>query len=78
MGFKFLPTKDVWEKALATVNVKPDQAPSKALSEWFRVDADQPAKRLATLPNINKLASEFKKSPRWSLPGRRRRSSRRT
>jgi hypothetical protein len=60
--FKFLPAQDDWEKALAAVKVKPDSALSKALDESFRIDADQPAKRLAMLPKILMLATNFKKS----------------
>lgn len=62
MPFKFLPAADNWEKALAGVKVKPDSALSKALEESFKVDSDQPAKRLAMLPKIQKLAADFKKS----------------
>jgi hypothetical protein len=62
MPFKFLPAQDNWEKALASVKVKPDSALSKALDESFKVDSDQPAKRLAMLPKILKLAGDFKKS----------------
>jgi len=62
MPFKFLPAQDNWEKALAAVKVKPDSALSKALDDSFKVDADQPAKRLAMLPKILKLATDFKKS----------------
>ena len=62
MSFKFLPAQDNWEKALAAVKVKPDSALSKALDESFHLDADQPAKRLAMLPKILKLALDFKKS----------------
>jgi hypothetical protein len=62
MPFKFLPAQDDWEKALAAVKVKPDSALSKALDESFKLSADEPAKRLAVLPRIQKLASDFKKS----------------
>lgn len=62
MPFKFLPAQDNWEKALAAVKVKPDSALSKALDESFKLGADQPAKRLAILPRILKLATDFKKS----------------
>jgi hypothetical protein len=62
MPFKFLPAQDDWEKALATVKVKPDSALSKALDESFKLSADEPAKRLAVLPRIQKLATDFKKS----------------
>jgi len=62
MSFKFLPAQDNWEKALAAVKVKPDSALSKALDASFKLGADQPAKRLAVLPKIQKLASDFKKS----------------
>lgn len=62
MLFKFLPAQDSWEKALAAVKVKPDAALSKALDESFKLGADQPAKRLAVLPKILKLATDFKKS----------------
>lgn len=62
MPFKFLPAQDNWEKALAAVKVKPDSALSRALDESFKLGADEPAKRLAVLPKIQKLASDFKKS----------------
>ena len=62
MPFKFLPAQDNWEKALAAVKVKPDSALSKALDESFKLSADQPAKRLAVLPKILKLATDFRKS----------------
>lgn len=62
MPFKFLPAPDDWEKALAAVKVKPDSALSKVLDESWKTGADQPAKRLALLPKILKLATDFKKS----------------
>lgn len=62
MPFKFLPAPDDWEKALAAVKVKPDSALSKALDESWKTDTDQPAKRMALLPKIQKLAMDFKKS----------------
>lgn len=62
MPFKFLPAADDWEKALGAVKVKPDSALSKALAESFKVDSDQPEKRYAMLPKIQKLATDFKKS----------------
>jgi Uncharacterized membrane-anchored protein conserved in bacteria len=62
MPFKFLPAQDNWEKALAGVKVKPDSALSKALDESFKLGADHPEKRLAVLPKILKLATDFKKS----------------
>ncbi len=62
MPFKFLPAQDNWEKALAAVKVKPDSALSKALDESFNLTADHPEKRLAVLPKILKLATDFKKS----------------
>lgn len=62
MPFKFLPAADNWEKALAGVKVKPDSGLSKALAESFSVDSDRPEKRLALLPKIVKLATDFKKS----------------
>ncbi len=62
MPFKFLPAPDDWEKSCDAVKVKPDSALSKALDESWRLGADQPAKRLAVLPKILKLATDFKKS----------------
>jgi hypothetical protein len=62
MSFKFLPAQDDWEKALAAVKVKPDGALSKALDESWKIGADHPEKRLAVLPKILKLATDFKKS----------------
>lgn len=62
MPFKFLPAQDNWEKALAAVKLKPDSALSRALDESFKLSADEPAKRLAVLPKILKLANDFKKS----------------
>ncbi|HUR27385.1 MAG TPA: hypothetical protein VM509_04310 [Planctomycetota bacterium] len=62
MGFDFLPAADNWEKACVAVKVKPDKVLSKALADSFSVNTDQPEKRLAMLPKIHKLASDFKKS----------------
>lgn len=62
MPFKFLPAPDDWEKSCDAVKLKPDTALSKALDESWKLGADQPAKRLAVLPKILKLATDFKKS----------------
>lgn len=62
MPFKFLPAPDDWEKALAGVKLKPGKDLSKVLEEHWKIDADQPARRLALLPKIQKLAADFKKS----------------
>ena len=69
MPFKFLPAPDDWEKALAGVKVKPDSALSKALEESWKTDSDQPAKRMAVLPKIQKLAMDFKKSKNVTAGG---------
>ena len=42
--------------------MKPDSALSKALDESFELSADDLAKRLAVLPKILRLATDFKKS----------------
>jgi hypothetical protein len=69
MPFKFLPAPDDWEKGCDAVKLKPDSALSKALTESWKLDADQPAKRLAMLPKILKLATDFKKSKEVAAAG---------
>lgn len=69
MPFKFLPAQDNWEKALAGVKVKPDAALSKALADSFKVNTDELSKRLAMLPKIQKLATDFKKSKEVTAAG---------
>jgi hypothetical protein len=58
----WLPFSDDWDKALAKVKLKKDNGIGKALDEFMKLGADEPDKRLAQLPKILKLATDFKKS----------------
>lgn len=62
MSLKWLPHYEDWDKSLAANKLKADNGVRKALEDFWKLDTDQSDKRLAQLPKLLKLASEFKKS----------------
>jgi hypothetical protein len=62
MPLKWLPYYEDWDKSLAANKLKKDNGVRKALEDFWKLDADQYEKRLAQLPKLQKLASDFKKA----------------
>ncbi len=62
MAFHWIPHPDDWGVALHTHKLKNDNGLRKAFAELWRLDTDEYDKRLAQLPRLLKLATDFKKS----------------
>lgn len=62
MPQRYLLAPDLFGEDCHAVNVIPDKALMKALQELWMINRDEPEMRLAVLPRIQKLATDFRKS----------------
>jgi hypothetical protein len=62
MALQRLPYYEDWDKSLAKYKLKKDNGVRKALEDFWKLDADEYDKRLAQLPKLLKLATDFKKA----------------